>query len=361
MARLRTRLKRKAARAQSRTSGVTNPTSTTYCHQAIELSRQGRSAEAETHLREALRLWPNDIDLLNELGLTIWRQGRAAEAEEIYRRAYRIKPDDFRILANLGVALHEQDQFDEASEFCRRAIQFNPNAFDAHMNLGVNLSDQGKFDEATVWLERAHQLRPDSADIYLNLGMNLLRQGRIDEAIDQYEQGLRLQPEFARLHRNLAHALLCRGDYERGWQEHEWRMKCDDYPGRRINRPFWNGENFPDRTILLHHEQGFGDTLQLIRFAPLVKSTRSRRPVGLSTKTAPAGRALSGGRSGVRRLLVPTELSHPYPLIQFAGAPRHDAIHPPRPGPLSRERSRPRRALALGAGAGDRYGDCEPS
>jgi tetratricopeptide (TPR) repeat protein len=272
MARLRTRLKRKAARAESRTSGVTNPTSTTYCHQAIELSGQGRHAEAETHLREALRLWPNDIDLLNELGLTIWRQGRPAEAEEIYRRAYRIKPDDFRILANLGVALHEQDRFDEASEFCRRAIQFNPDAFDAHMNLGVNLSDQGKFDEATVWLERAHQLRPDSADIYLNLGMNLLRQGRIDDSINQYEQGLRLQPEFPRLHRNLAHALLCQGDYERGWQEHEWRMKCDDYPGRRINRPLWNGENFPDRTILLHHEQGFGDTLQLIRFAPLVRA-----------------------------------------------------------------------------------------
>jgi Flp pilus assembly protein TadD len=236
------------------------------------MSQQGQFAQAEAHLREARRLWPNDIDLINELGLTVWRQGRAAEAEDLYRRALPIKPDDFRILTNLAVALYEQDRFDEAGEFCRRAIQHQPNAFDAHMNMGVMLSEQGKFDEATGWLDRAHQLQPDAPDIFLNRGMNLFRQGRIDEAIDRYEQGLRLRPDFPRLHRNLAHALLCRGDYERGWPEHEWRLKCHDYPGCRVNRPFWNGENFDGRTILLTHEQGFGDTLQLIRFAPLVKA-----------------------------------------------------------------------------------------
>ena len=209
---------------------------------------------------------------MQRVGLTIWKLGRPAEAEEIFRRALRIKPDDFRLLSNLGVTLYEQDRFDEAGEFCRAAIQYQPDAFDAHMNIGVMLSEQGKFDEAMGWLDRAQQLNSQAPDIFLDQGMNLFRQGKTDEAIGKYEQGLTLRPGFPRLRRNLAYALLCRGDYERGWQEHEWRMKCHDYPGLRVNRPFWNGENFLGKTILLHHEQGFGDTLQMIRYAPLVRA-----------------------------------------------------------------------------------------
>ena len=121
------------------------------------------------------------------------------------------------------------------------------------------------------WLEAAHRLRPARADALQNLGMNLSRQGRWDEAIDRYEQALRQRPEFPEAHRSLAYALLCRGDHERGWPEHEWRLKCHPHPGYRINRTFWNGDDLKGRTILLHAEQGFGDTLQFIRFAPLVK------------------------------------------------------------------------------------------
>jgi Flp pilus assembly protein TadD len=242
-----------------------------YRKQAILLMLREMPAEAEPYLREALRLRPDDTDLLNDLGLAVWRQGRAAESEPIYRRAQQIKPGDFRILTNLGLALYKQDRLDEAGECFRRAIDSRPDTFDAIMNLGVVLSDQGKFDEAMDWLIQAHQLQPDSADALLNLGMNLARQGRWDEAIDKYEQALRLRPDFAEVHRNLAVSLLTRGDYERGWPEHEWRLKCQSHSGCRINRTFWNGDDFKGRTILLHAEQGFGDTLQFLRFVPMVK------------------------------------------------------------------------------------------
>ena len=78
------------------------------------------------------------------------------------------------------------------------------------------------------------------------------------------------------MHRNLAYALLCCGDYARGWPEHEWRLKCHHHPGYKINRTFWNGDDIQDRTILLHAEQGFGDNLQFIRFAPMVKQRVGR-------------------------------------------------------------------------------------
>jgi len=262
---------RNAAPAQGRTHGEESDLATGYRNQAIRLSMQGRFAESEVCSRSALRLRPDDIDVLNELGVAVWRQGRAAEAEAIYLRACQIKPDDFRILTNLGLALYEQGRIAEAGELYRRTLRIQPDTFDALMNLGIVLSDQGLFDEAMESLHAAHQLRPDSADVLQNLGMNLTRQGKWDEAIEYYEQALRHRPDFPEVHRNLAYALLCCGDYERGWPEYEWRLKCQDHSGCRINRTFWNGDDLQGRTILLHAEQGLGDTLQFIRFAPLVK------------------------------------------------------------------------------------------
>src|SRR5260370_5200142 len=84
--------------------GLNSDLAISYRDQAILLSQQGRFAESETYSREALRLRPDDINVLNELGAAVWRQGRPAEAEAIYLRACQIQPNDFRILTNLGLA-----------------------------------------------------------------------------------------------------------------------------------------------------------------------------------------------------------------------------------------------------------------
>src|SRR5262249_22569996 len=104
-----------------------------------------------------------------------------------------------------------------------------------------------------------------------NLGMTLARQGHWDDAMACYEEALRLKPDFGEAHRNRALGWLARGDFKRGWPELEWRFKCRIPPGLLFDRPRWNGEELEGRTILLHWEQGFGDTLQFIRFARLAK------------------------------------------------------------------------------------------
>jgi Flp pilus assembly protein TadD len=276
MARMQGAVIEKTAPAETRPETTSLDLAKRYRTEAIVLSLQGRFAEAEVLARESLRLRPDNADVLNELGVAVWRQGRHAEAEEIYRKACHLKPDDFRILNNLGLALYNQRRIDEAGDCYRRALQLQPDAFDAVMNLGIVLSDQGEFDEATVTFEAARRLRPNSADILQNIGMNLGRQERWAEAIEYYEQALRVKPDFPEVHRNLAYALLITGDYARGWPEHEWRLRCEPYPGYKINRTFWNGDTFQDRTILLHAEQGYGDILQFIRFAPMVKQRMGR-------------------------------------------------------------------------------------
>ena len=176
-----------------------------YRNQAIMLARAGRSPSRRRARARRSALRPDDIDVLNELGVAVWRQGRAAEAEPIYRRACQIKPDDFRILDQPGTRPHGTGPDRRGRRILPPgARSSSPTRSTRMMNLGIVLSDQGKFDEAMDWLFGRTKLRPDSADALQNLGMNLARQGRWDEAIDYYEQALRLRPDFAEVHRNLA-------------------------------------------------------------------------------------------------------------------------------------------------------------
>ena len=175
------------------------------------------------------------------------------------------------ILNHLGLARWDQGQPAAAADCYRRALRLDPGMVDAQMNLGVVLSDLGEFDEALQWLRGVVRQRPYMADGLQNLGMTLARLGHWNEAIKYYDRALTLSPDYAEVHRNRAYARLFLGDFERGWPEHEWRLKCRRHLGCRIDRPAWQGEYLRDKIIVLHFEQGYGDTLQFIRYAPLVK------------------------------------------------------------------------------------------
>jgi tetratricopeptide (TPR) repeat protein len=262
---------RDVAQARTRTQAATISPARAYFLKGTDLLRGGRHAEAESCFREALRFNNEDADVLNNLGNVVWHQGRSPEALAYFLRAYQFKPNDFGILNNLGIILWEQNRPEKAIEFYRRALQIKPDAFDTKMNLGVSLSDIGLFDEALVWLRGSVRQDPKSADAWDNVGMTLARQGNWDEAMKHYDEAIRLRPDFGEARRNRALGWLAHGDLARGFPESEWRLMCRNPPGLRFPRPRWGGEPLDGRTILLHYEQGLGDTLQFIRFAPQVK------------------------------------------------------------------------------------------
>ena len=257
--------------AGSRMSPVGPDQADVYSHEASVLIDQRRYAEAERLLRDALQLRPDCPTLLNKLGSSVWEQGRPAESEPLFARAAALRPKNAVYRNNLGLAYWDQGRQAEAAECYRQALELNPEANDVRMNLGVVLSDLGRFDESVEHLCEAVRRDPESPDTLQNLGMTLARMGRWPEALDYYEQALALRPDYAEVHRNRAYGWLYHGDFERGWPEHEWRLRCRKHVGCQVDWPVWRGEELNGRPILLHAEQGLGDTLQFIRYAERVK------------------------------------------------------------------------------------------
>ena len=261
---------------QNRTHAANTFLARTYYQQATGLLARGVHREAEKYLRQVVEVWPEHAGAWNNLGTAVWQQGRVAEAEACYRRGLENAPDDFGLLNNMGNALWEQGKPAQAVAFYRQALKLHPDSPETQMNLGVALSDDGDFDEALHWIRAALLARPNWSEAIDNLGMTLARQGKWDEAMVCYEQALRLRPDFPEARRNRSYAWLVHGDFARGWPEYEWRLSCRNHHGLTVNRPRWHGEELAGRTILLHAEQGFGDTLQFIRFASLVKERGGR-------------------------------------------------------------------------------------
>jgi hypothetical protein len=154
----------------------------------------------------------------------------------------------------------------------QKAIQLNPRSAEAFFNLGHAFFEQEQFDKALACYQKVIQLDPNSALAYMNLGLVVTIRGDYHEAVAAYEKAIQLNPENPEAHWNMANVLLLTANFTRGWKEYVWLWKTKDYMKRRrdFSQPSWNGSDIRGRTILLYAEYGFGDTIQFIRFAPLV-------------------------------------------------------------------------------------------
>jgi tetratricopeptide (TPR) repeat protein len=244
---------------------------TSHYNLGTALRNAGELEAAVVSFRHAVAANPRAAEAHFNLANTLRELKRFDEAEASYRAALAARPNYMKAMINLGNVLLDRKRHDEAIEVLRGAVALDPNYSKAHLNLGSALRDSRRFDEAVAALVTAVELDPKSAEAHNNLGTALQARAQFDEAVREYEQALRLDAELADAHFSLGTQLLRQGQLARGFAEYEWRWKCKSFSTRRFEQPRWDGAPLAGRTILLHAEQGLGDTLQFVRYAADVK------------------------------------------------------------------------------------------
>ena len=283
-----------------------------YANLGNILKESARLNEAESCYRVALNISPHLAVVHFNLGTLLQDAGRMGEAEISYRHALQIKPDFIEACSNLANTLKESGRLIEAERYYRQALHSNPDSSDLHSNLGVVLKDLGRFQEAEASCLQALQINPDFAGAHNNLGIIHKESGRLPEAEECYRRALQIQPDYPEAHSNLAITLLTRGELMAGWEEMEWRWKTPQMKSgwRHVSQPQWGGEEARGKTLLIHAEQGLGDTLQFCRYATL--AAESGLKVILEVQ-APLVKLLHG-LSGVDQVFAYDETLPPFDL-----------------------------------------------
>jgi tetratricopeptide (TPR) repeat protein len=232
--------------------------------------QKGKINEAIVHVRRAVELAPNVALYRANLGEMLRLAGEPAGAAEEAQRALAIDPNMTAALSNLGAALYDLKEYEGAAVAQRRAIAVKPDFAEAHSNLGNALHALRRFDEAIESYRRAVELRPDYADAWANLGTTLHHSGRLAEAASALRRAIALSPGHANARAGLGILLLMRGEFGEGWDEYEWRLRSSENRGRRFAERAWQGEMLAGKSIYVQAEQGLGDTLQFVRYLPLL-------------------------------------------------------------------------------------------
>ncbi len=224
-------------------------------------------------------------------------------ALESYNQAIALDPAHAGACNNRGNALRDMGRLEAALESYSQAIALKPDLAEAHNNRGNALSDMRQFQAALESYDQAIAFKADYAEAYNNRASALRDLQQSQAAMACYDKAIRLQPDYAKAQLNRSLCLLQMGDFEQGWEAYEWRWKDEALQKtvRQFTQPLWLGaEPLHGKTILLHAEQGFGDTLQFCRYARLVKNLGAR--VVLEVQAPLAG--LLASLDGVAQVLA---------------------------------------------------------
>ena len=246
---------------------------------AVVLERLDRNEEAMARCERVLSIDPRHARALACRGNALLHLKRYEAALASYEQALRIESRSADVLCNKGTALRFLKRFEDSLASYDAALALNESFAQAWMNRGSVLQNLHRYEQARASFDRAMRLRPDHATTWFNRGNLHYEMGDYDDAQSAYDRAIALDPDYAEAHFARASLYLAQGDFARGWPEYEWRLRDATlaHHYRAFAQPLWRGdEALAGKTILLHAEQGFGDTLQFCRFAHDVAALGAR-------------------------------------------------------------------------------------
>ncbi len=286
---------------------------------AVKSHQNGDLVHAASLYRQMLAADPRHAGALNNLGDILLRQDSVSEAAQCFEQALHIDPRHANAYYNLGNIHFGAGRFEEATRCHRAAAQWNPNQSDVHINLGNALKAQGLLDEAIACYRHALGLSPHHPDAHNNLGLALVAQGQFAQAAACFQETLRMKPDHRMAQWNLSCLRLLQGDLAGAWTAHEHRWARPGVVPRSFAQPRWDGSPLAGKKILVHAEQGLGDSIQFARYLQMVEERGGKVLFECQAALIP----LFHNLPGVDQLVVAGETLPPFdvhiPLLSLPG------------------------------------------
>lgn len=247
-----------------------NPTIWSLLGQARE--RVGSIGEAIQAFSRAIALDPKLIIAQVGMARALQITGDLAGANRLLKQTQQQNPADPSVYMGLGSLCLQERHFDQAEINYRHALQLKPDFVEAWVDLGNLMQTMERYEESESCYRQALTYSPGNADAYFNQGVSYQRRGRLIEALTSFDLAIEGRPDFVDAHWYKSFICLQKGDYARGWDEYEWRLRQTKNASRPFHQPTWDGSALAGRTILVHDEQGYGDTFQFVRYLPMLEA-----------------------------------------------------------------------------------------
>ena len=258
---------------------------------------------------------------LRDAGTASQAAGRHARAVELFEQSLQLAPRDLETLNAAGMSFSELGDHERALQMLIRASEVRSGMWQIHYNMGRALGFLGRYDDEMAEYRRAIELKPDCVAAYVNLGVALRDLHRFDEALRVFQKAVRIDPNDAGARTNRSHTNLLLGQFEHGWREYEWRWRDGKQPLEFGEERLWLGDApLAGKTLFVHNEQGFGDTLQFVRYVEECKKRGAHVVLRVQNELSPLIASYDGADVviGMRDEVPPFDYHCPLLSLPFA-------------------------------------------